>query len=215
LIPSKTDFMNLNTVTESADTSNLQEVEMIVSDYYVSQNDGSVTVDYIVGLKNPNDEYAIVFPEINITARDKDGKILKTETMTLMGIAAGDEYPYVNRIYYEGVLPSTVDISVENGDNDYRAQSSSGILYFEELPVTNISANWGTFDINFTGEVTNNSTEKLDNVSILVYYKSGEKAETEGTYISDLDPGETKPFEVSANTKFDSIDDYIIWAIQW
>lgn len=215
LVQTETDYMSNGVGTESADTSNLQEIKLNNSGHSILQSGGRTTVLYAVDVTNPNAEYAIKFPKILITAKDADGKILKTEEMVLNGIAAGDQYTYGNSISYEGNVPTTVEISVGNSDDDYVAQSSSGIIKSDSLTIANISDNPGTFK-TFTGEVTNNSTENLNNVAITVIYKSGGRiVGGETSYVDDLKTGEKKPFEVSSYSNFKDYDSYEIHALQW
>lgn len=215
LVPSETDYISSGTATESADTSNLKEIELIDSGYSISESGGNTTILYAVDFSNPNTEYAIEFPKISITAKDIDGKILKTEKQVLNGIAAEDEYTYGSSLSYEGDAPATVEISVGNSDDDYVAQSSSGIIQSGDLSVSNISENSGTYK-TFTGEVTNNSAENLDGLAITVIYKSGDSiVGGETSYADELKSGETQPFEVSVYSDFADYDSYEIHALQW
>lgn len=215
LVRTETDYMSNGSGTESADTSKLQEIKLNNSGHSIVQSGGKTTVLYAVDISNPNAEYAIKFPKILITAKDGDGKILKTEEMVLNGIAAGDQYTYGNSVSYEGNTPSTVEISVGNSDDDYVAQSSSEIIKSGSLSVSNTSDNPGTFK-TFTGEVTNNSTEELNSVAITVIYKSGGNIiGGETSYVNDLKAGEKKPFEVSSYSNFKDYDSYEIHALQW
>jgi uncharacterized lipoprotein YehR (DUF1307 family) len=215
LVPTETDYMSKGTAIKSADTSNLKEVVLTKSAYTISHNDGMTTIYYFVYITNPNAEYAIEFPKILVTAKDKNGKILKTEEMVLSGIAAGDEYNYGNTVSYEGKAPEVVEISVGNSEDDYVSQSSSGIIKSSDLSVSNTSVNTGTLNTTFTGEVTNNSTEDLDNVAMIVFYQSGKSACVATAYVDDLKSGDTKPFEISAYTDLTDIDSYDIYALQW
>lgn len=216
LVKAETDYMSIGKGgSESADTSNLQEIKLNNSGHSILQSGGRTTVLYAVDISNPNAEYAIKFPKILITAKDADGKILKTEEMVLNGIAAGDQYTYGNSLSYEGSIPSTVEISVGNSVDDYVAQSSSEIIKTGSLSVSNTSDNPGTFK-TFTGEVTNNSTEELNSVAITVIYKSaGNIIGGETSYVNDLKAGEKKPFEVSSYSNFKDYDSYEIHALQW
>lgn len=215
LVRTETDYMGASGGAESADTTSLKEVELMDSGYSIGQSNGRTTVFYAVEISNPNQEYAIMFPKIAITAKDAEGKILKTEEMVLSGIAAGDDYIYGNFISYEGVAPETVDIAAGNSDNDYVAQSSSSVVASSDLLISNISDNPGMFK-TFTGEVTNNSGEDISTVAITVIYKSGDRIiGGETSYVDDLKSGETKPFEVSSYSDLKDYDSYEIYGLQW
>lgn len=215
LVPSETDYMSRGNVSESADTSNLLEIELIDSGYTASESSGNTVILYAARISNQNTEYAIEFPKILITAKDAEGKILTTDKQVLMGIAAGDEYTYGSTLYYEGNAPTTVEISVENSTDDYIAQSSSGIIQSGDLSISNISENTGDTK-RFTGEVSNNSTIDLNNVAITVIYKLGDEiVGGDVTFVDDLKSGETQPFEQSVYPGMTDYDSYEIHAIQW
>lgn len=216
LVTTETDYMSIRTITESADTSNLQEVELVDSGYSLYMTNGRVDVMYALEMYNPNEEYAIEYPEITVTARDANGKILKTESQMLNGIAAGDKLTYGSSVSYEGGAPDKIEISVGNKDDNYIAQSSSGIILSSELSVFNVSKNKGAYSEVFTGEVTNNSTQDFGNVAITVIYKLGDKIVGGLTsYVDDLASGQTKAFELSPYSDFSEYDSFEINALQW
>lgn len=181
----------------------------IISDEYCR-------IFYAVKIHNPNEEYAVEFPKIQITARSEDNTILTTEEQTLASIAANDTIMYANEISYEGKAPASVDITVGNDDNNYMHQEGSGVLRQDELTISNVSENIGEYDISYTGELTNNSTLDQDSVCIVVVFKKGDNA-IGGicTYVDNVRSGETKPFEVSSYGDLPEHDSYEVYALQW
>ena len=199
----------------SGEAQDGQQIELVESGYSLDSNDGYVSVYYAVKIHNPNEEYAIEFPKIQITAKSEDGKILKTEEQVLNSIAANDTIIYGNKVSYEGEEADSVEISVSNGKNDYMHQSGSGVIRQEQLAISNVSENVGEYETTYTGEVTNNSTEDLSTVAVIVIYKNGdEMIGGDATYIDDLSSGSTKPFEISeySNLEYESFE---IYALQW
>ena len=199
----------------SGEAQDGQQIELVESGYSLDSNDGYVSVYYAVKIYNPNEEYAIEFPKIQITAKSEDGKILKTEEQVLNSIAANDTIIYGNKVSYEGEEADSVEISVSNGKNDYMHQSGSGVIRQEQLAISNVSENVGEYETTYTGEVTNNSTEDLSTVAVIVIYKNGdEMIGGDATYIDDLSSGSTKPFEISeySNLEYESFE---IYALQW
>ena len=192
-----------------------QQIELVESGYSVDSNDGYVSVYYAVKIHNPNEEYAVEFPKIQITARSEDGKILSTDEQVLNSIAASDTIVYGNRVTYEGEEAESVEISVSNGKDDYMHQSGSGVIRQEQLAIANVSENIGEYERTYTGEITNNSTEDLDTVAVIVIYKNGdEMIGGDATYIDDLNSGSTKPFEISEYSDLE-YESYEIYALQW
>ena len=199
----------------SGEAQDGQQIELVESGYSLDSNDGYVSVYYAVKIHNPNEEYAIEFPKIQITAKSEDGKILKTEEQVLNSISANDTIIYGNRVSYEGEEANSVEISVSNGKDDYMHQSGSGVIRQEQLAISNVSENVGEYEKTYTGEVTNNSTEDLSTVAVIVIYKNGdEMIGGDATYIDDLSSGSTKPFEISeySNLEYESFE---IYALQW
>lgn len=199
----------------SGEAQDGQPIELVESGYSVNSNDGYVSVYYAVKIHNPNEEYAIEFPKIQITARSEDGKILKTDEQVLNSIAANDTIVYGSSVGYEGEEADSVEISVSNGKDDYMHQSGSGVIRQEQLAVSNVSENIGEFNRTYTGEVTNNSTEDLSMAAIIVIYKNGdEMIGGDATYIDDLSSGSTKPFEISEYSDLE-YESFEIYALQW
>ncbi len=199
----------------SGEAQDGQQIELVESGYSINSNDGYVSVNYAVKIHNPNEEYAIEFPKIQITAKSEDGKILTTEEQVLNSIAANDTIIYGNMVTYEGEEAESVEISVSNGKDDYMHQSGSGVIRQEQLAISNVSENIGEYERTYTGEVSNNSTEDLSTVAVIVIYKNGdEMIGGDTTYIDDLNSGATKPFEISAYSDLE-YESFEIYALQW
>ena len=199
----------------SGEAQDGQQIELVESGYSINSNDGYVSVNYAVKIHNPNEEYAIEFPKIQITAKSEDGKILTTEEQVLNSIAANDTIIYGNMVTYEGEEAESIEISVSNGKDDYMHQSGSGVIRQEQIVISNVSENIGEYERTYTGEVSNNSTEDLSTVAVIVIYKNGdEMIGGDTTYIDDLNSGATKPFEISAYSDLE-YESFEIYALQW
>lgn len=172
-------------------------------------------VYYAVEISNPNEDYAIEFPTITITARDSDGKILSNDERVLNSISAGDTIIYGSDMSYEGDLPETVDISVSCNDRNYKKQDVNKYVKQSDFTIFNVSENNGMFK-KYTGEIANNSKVDFRTVSISVIYKlNGEMVGGENGFLNDLGAGETKVFEISASSDVGDYDSYELYAIQW
>jgi hypothetical protein len=201
---------------EESSSNEPQQIVLIDSGWSVSQSSDYTDVSYAVKIQNPNEKYAVVFPTITITARDAEGKILKNEEQVLHYIAAEDTIMYANNISYEGATPTTVDISVKNGTNDYEEQDDSKYIKISNFSFQNTSENKGSYSTTYTGEITNNSNVDFSTIAISVIYKSGEKliGGTSG-YVDDLMTGTTMPFEISSWSDISGYDSIEFYAIPW
>lgn len=197
------------------DNNEPQKVNLIDSGWTSSKNGDYTHVYYCVEIENPNAEYAIQFPTITITSRDAEGKILKNDERVLNSIASGDTIIYGSDSLYEGAEPTTVDISVSNGKNDYAQQDNSKYAKTSDFVITNVSENKGSFNTKYTGELTNNSEIDLSNISVtVVYKKDGEYVGGSVGFVDNVDSGATKVFEISSDYSLE-YDSYELYAIQW
>ena len=119
-------FDSAGDVSSNSETKAIEEmpqkINLLDSGWVIYKNNDYTHIKYAVQIENPNEEYAVRFPKIQITARDAEGKILSTEEMTLNSIAADDTIYYGNEVFYEGDEPSDVEITVFNSDDDYETQ---------------------------------------------------------------------------------------------
>lgn len=193
-----------------------QNVNLLDSGWASYKSGDWTHVRYAVKIENPNSEYVIEFPEIIITAKDAEGKILSTDERVLNSISAGDTIYYGDEIFFEGNEPETVEISVSNSDRNFKKQDDSEYVKQSELVVSNISMNVGSYNIKYTGEITNNSSVDLNSVAVIIIYKQADKiVGGDIEYVNDLMSGSTKAFELSADSDMTQYDSYEFYAIQW
>ena len=217
LVPTETDYSVFAPAGGSSGSAqDGQQVVLENSVYSWMTDEDSCTLYYAVKIHNPNEEYAVQFPKIQITARSEDNTILTTEEQTLSGIAANDTIVYANEIYYEGGAPASVEMTVGNEDRNYMHQEGSGIIRQADLAISNVNENVGEYETTYTGELTNNSTLDLDTVSVILVFKSGDNM-IGGicTYVDNVRSGETKPFEIDSYGNLPEFDSYEVYAMQW
>lgn len=218
LVKSENDYTDLGGgYTGDAAKTGLYKVELINSGYTATQEDNHVTISYAVEIKNPNENYAVQTATIYITSKDKDGKILSSDQVYLNSIAANDTITYGGFAIYEGELPTSVEFSVDNDDEGYNYvfQEGSEIIYSNDLSISNVSENIGTYDNTYTGEITNNSKVDLSSVLVsVIYKKDGALVGGCNSYVGNLDAGETKAFEIYAYSSVEDYDSYEIHAYQ-
>ena len=210
-----------DTAEESAEEE-YQQIQLLDSGYslYNSEYTDYTVLYYAVQLYNPNEDYAINTPTIQITVRNEDGTIFTTQEQTLNSIAAGDTYYYGNSFACDGIVSTTatIEITASNGTDsyDYTLQEGSSVPYCDELVISNTSSNTGTYEVNFTGEVTNNSSVDLSMVAVIVIFKlEGNIVGGTVEYVDDLAVGATTAFETGETVNFTGYDSYEIYAIKW
>lgn len=200
---------------EEKESDEPQKVKLIDSGWTSNKNGDYTHVYYCVTIENPNQDYAVNFPTITVTARDVDGKILKNDERVLNSIAGGDTIIYGSDSLYEGAEPVSVDISVSNGKNDYSRQDDSRYVKTSAFAISNISENKGSFNTKYTGELTNNSEVDFSIIAItVVYKKDGLYVGGSVGYVDDVDSGATKVFEISSDYPLE-YDSYELYALPW
>lgn len=206
---------NVETTEATKEDISLEKIVLLDSGWCSYKSGDWAHVPYAVQIQNPNSDYAVEFPTITITAKDADGKILSTDEQVLNSIAADDTIIYGNDIFYEGDVPSIVDISVSNKERNFKTQDDDEYVKQSDFVVSNISENDGMFK-KYTGEISNNSEVDFDTVAVIVIYKSGDSIiGGEVTYVDDLMANSTKPFELSSDSDKIEYDSYEFYAIQW
>lgn len=216
LIQSETDYSSIGTVAGDSDTQVYKDLELNNSGYTIINKGDYNYIYYAVEISNPNPDTAVEYPTIEITAKNDDGAILRTETQTLMGIAAGDSFLYGNGFIVEGGVPTNVEISVASPDDyDFVPQEGSDIIHTSTLAISNVSEIDGD-NKRYTGEVTNNSSVDLNSICVCVVYKKG--AEIVGgdtAFVDSVAPGTKKAFEISTYNSFSDYTSFEIVALQW
>ena len=218
LVKSQEDYSALGgPVTNQSSTEQLEPVQLVDSGYTVITNgyDNSKYINYAVQIANPNKNYAIIFPIIHVTVKGTDGSILSAYDQTLGFVSAGESYYYAGMTAsYQGDMPGSVEITADNGNDDYAAQDGSGYVLSSDLPISNTS---DTSDAT-TGEIMNNSKTDISMAAVIVIYKMGDKlVGGDTTYINNLNSGSKSAFQISkfGGVSQDQYDSYIVNAIQW
>lgn len=198
----------------SAQKKQQQDLQLVESGYSISGSDSDIYLNWGATVKNPNEDDAMEFPTITITAKDANGKIITTEDQTLMYIAPGDTVSYGFVVDCNGQRPETVEIKPESGD--FVDISSVSCVASSELDVSNISEIKGSYDdTNYTGEIENKSDTDLDSVAVTILCKKDDKiVYGTTTFVDDLKSGDKKAFEVS-EYNVPEHDSYEISAQSW
>ena len=218
LVRTDLDYSSVGKPADNAASSEqIQKIQLLDSGYTVITNsyDNSKYINYAVQVTNPNKGYAIEFPEIHITVKGTDGSILSTDSQTLYFISAGETYYYAGMTRsYQGDMPGSVEITVDNSDSNVIQQQGSNLVLSSDLAVSNTADNADST----TGEVTNNSKTDLNTAAVVVVFKMGNQlVGGNETYINNLNSGSTAAFQI---LKYSGIsagqyDSYTVNVLQW
>jgi hypothetical protein len=110
---------------------------------------------YLFVIKNPNKKALISFPEVRVTARDANGRILGTEEVVTESLAPRRSAGW-DDIICSRQAPSTVTATVIPSDRSDFVPTKAKQRAFKPFPATNVG--WSAFpsgDVEISGEVTN------------------------------------------------------------
>lgn len=220
LVKSDLDYSEFKPVGGNATTALAgNPVEFVSGNYSWSKrgDDANCNLYYSIQIHNPNEEFAVKTPIVQVTARAVDGSILTTHEQALPTIAAGDTVTYGSVLSYEGVAPDKVEMIVSNDTHSYIHQEGSGVIRQDMLTVSNVSEFKGDIATTYTGEVTNNSTVDQSRVCVIVLFKQdGASIGGINSMIDILPSGATKPFEISLpKDHITDYDSYEVYALAW
>lgn len=169
---------------------------------------------YVIDVKNSNTSKAAEFTEVTITAKDADGKIVKTDTSYAGTIAAGDTIRYAGELLFQGGEPATISASVSTPSYGYIDNSSA--IYSSELKVSNVSYINGQYYSRVTGEITNTSNKNCSAARVsVIFEKDGKIIGGTYSYVNNINANSKVPFEVSINESGLQFDKYQVVAVPW
>ncbi len=180
--------------------------------YTAYMDDDDYCITYAVTYENPNKDYAIAYPNIEIVYKSSSGAILGTDEMTVGTVAAGATMTYAGYSSCDKGKPDKVEITVTNTSDDFELQDDSIHLNADIFTFANIS----TFDDDITAEIKNNSSQDFDSVAVYaVYYKDGKLLGGDCTYIDNVLAGSTKAIEVDGAEEIKDYDKIELFGYEW
>ena len=166
---------------------------------------------YYVRLYNPNDDIVVDLPSFRITARDAAGVLLGTQDQVLSVIYPQQEFVYGFQAFGVDEMPSTVDFQVLEPEA-YNLKRTSAVEPYKQLEVVNT----GVRSDKLVGEVVNHNDYSIDMAAVVAICRdaSGNISEIQGTFVEQLAPGMSTPFELHIDSNAE-ITNYEIYANQW
>ena len=189
---------------------------LLDSGYGISSSSrGDMFLHYGLIIKNPNENYAIDFPSVRITARCANGTILGTTDATLSRIYPTQTVAHGFTAFEVDEMPESVDFELLSVE-DWNRIHGSALQPYEPLIVENTSFSEGVVLTNFTGEVINENDYDIERVGVTVIFRDENDQIVGGgfTFVRDLSANGTAPFDFTVNTDIKT-DNYEIYASTW
>lgn len=202
---------NSETEKENSKTKSVKDIEILEKGYSVSSD----YLHFAFTLHNPNSEGYFEYPQVTITAKDSEGKILGTEEQVMGYIGPNDTVSFGAPMSITGTV-STVDFTVSGDLVDTIPENSYCLS--TDLEISNLSEfAEDEFSTKYTGEIENKSNNDISTAGVTILLKqNGNIVYGETTYISDLKIGNKRPFEFSiSNSDVPQYDEFSVSAHYW
>ena len=187
-------------------------LEITEPEFVVSKDYTRYVLFYRAQIKNPNEKFAVPFIMMKVNVTYSDGSTESVMIKPFGTMAAGDEVVYANVAWIEREDVEAVEIVFNDGTGyNYVSQDETRLPKHDAFTITVGKKNG---DLDFEGEIKNNSEVDITTGTIVtVYTKGGKLAGATTTSINDLKAGESKEFSASLVCKpfdYDNIENYFI-----
>jgi hypothetical protein len=175
-------------------------------------------IDFCGMIYNPNASLIVEFPKLLVTVKNGDGSILATDSQTGYLIQPGDTITLCGT--FAMPIADLTDDAVIYYDiewGDFYSESASAFRRAKttDFVVSNISERNGSWNY-ITGEITNNYSENIDMVDVVVILrKDGEIVYIDHTYVDSVKAGQTKAFEFKSYKNWPEHDTIDISCSPW
>lgn len=193
--------------TQAAQTER-QPLEIESSGYYF---DKSGYAHYAVVVNNPNMGKAASSAKVNITGKDKDGKIVGSDTEYITALYANGKTAIAWQTSFTGA--KTLEFQVPDASDMWVDNDTQMADYDSKLHADNVNeSNQGYGSYKVSGEVTNSSEYEFGGSPVVAVLKDSDGNVLGGdtTYV-DLSPNSTTPFSIDFldMPKHASVDIYV------
>ena len=166
---------------------------------------------YYVDMYNPNEDTAIEFPTVRVTARDANNVLLDTDDQVMSIIYPKQHFIYAGQAFSVDETPTTVDFEVLE-PKDYSLKKINESNQYVPLEVINS----GLRSDKVVGEIVNNNNYDISMAIVIVLLKDsdGNVIGMDSTFVSDVKTDGTTPFSISIR-KLDGVASFECYANQW
>lgn len=212
--PSREESTTVSKKSISNTVSAKKKVKLLESGYNISKSYSDKYLYYAATLENPNDDYALEFPKIIVTAKNEDGSILAYDEQVLNYIAPGDKVSFASITDCKGRTPYKVEIHAESGN--YISPENEEVIPTNTFKVLSVSESKEDLkEYSYTGEIQNTGERDISSVAVTILLK--EKGKIVGgttTFLENLNAGSKKVFDISEYDLPDH-DEYVVSASSW
>jgi len=193
-------------------SSSPDALKLEATGWTAQESSSSYVLWYGVTITNPNKKYTAIDPNLKLTVKDAEGKILATVEDYPGNLAPGDSLTVGNATYIDNGIPATVDFSVSVG-KDYWSEKDNLAVKSSELIISNVSIYDDSYSNTVTGEIENTSDLDIDfgEVYVVFYNEAGDIIGGDYTYF-ELFAGEKTAFELNVYPKFPAYASYKLFA---
>ncbi len=182
--------------------------------WFISGSSLESYVNYTVVLENHDRNYGIEYPTVRITAKDKTGKILGTDTMTGSTIMPGDHIALTNILAISD-HDSENDVEVEFAVASGSPVSDTGLPRSTDFTIDNITDNNDDFFPNVTGEITSSYKDSINVAITAILRKNGRLIAADTSYMDSLQPNTPTAFQIDLSSDMPDYDSVEVMVQDW
>lgn len=210
----RSDDVNIQ-VQKVVPAKDLLPLEMVDSGYAIKDGYDTYYIQYAIIVKNPNNERAVEFPKVRLTARDDKGAILGTDDIVGSSILAGGTWYSAFQGPSVDSEPATVDFEIVQPDDSDWVSPDRIDNAGDPLSVENPTKR----EDKIVGEVSNSNDFDISSVAVVVLFRddNGKLLAGETTYTDKVTAGGKIPFELSLWGADDAYitDNFEVYAYPW
>lgn len=184
-----------NQVQKEAAPENLNVVESGWSE----EADGMIS--YAVIVENPNAAWMANYANVTVSGKDENGAVLFSNQESLPYLFPGGKQAICSGANVDAAALSRIEVTASVSERNWTQETVQAADADAVLQVTNLNEIAGEYgDYSFTGELVSNMKEAANSVhvSIVIRDASGSIVRGCDTYVNDVMPGSTTPFQAYA-----------------
>lgn len=208
--------------TTAGDHDIIEEADsgIIVSDSAWYLSEGSEYEDAFIHfsaiLTNSSTDHYAVFPAVNVTVKNRDGRILGTERSVGHGIMPGDSIVLGGLISIQGDAGNDLEVIFEVEKAELESTDQASHPRSTDFSADNVSESKSDLFPKVTGEITSRYPNTVDSVAVTaVFRRKGVFIDAQTTYLDDIEPEKPKAFEINLYTDSPEHDEVEISVQEW
>ncbi len=165
-----------------------------------------------VEMYNPNEDIAVRFPSVRVTARGENNEILGTQDQTMMIINPKESFVYGGQMFSVSSNPKTVEVQPLE-PKDYNKKDAGDFEEYKPLEPVDCSF----VKDKISGEINNPNDYSVDSAIVvgLCMNDKGELANIYSTFIHNVSANGKTPFEISMFGNKGKYSEIKVYAGRW